>query len=293
MEAFYRSCKPYIDNLPNIDKQFAALLADSPHTNEIKQFITRFYLPVAYFHAYQRLKKRLYNERERLIEEASDLALETVEDILSMVEEGRFGFSGKVRFSTYLIGALATAIKPKNYIPDYIVSLGDKAVRLFYLIFIDYFDNKTAVEVVSNEFSASSDDIEAVLRRMYEVLKTKPIYKRFSLTQKPVQLDDFEPEIKDELLPIHEDPENDFLAVLIKEKTAKILYELTPIDRKILQRLFFSQAPPKQRDLAEELELKSIQYRITQAKNNFLDRAREEKLLDLYSLYREKVKSYV
>jgi len=292
MEQVYRTCRPYIDQLPEIDAAFSELLREKPHRNEIKRYITKYYLPVAYFHAYKRLNKRLYGEQ--LYEQATDTAINVITDIHRMLDEGRFKFEGRSRFSTYLIGALTTAIKPKDYIPAYIADMGFTAVRLFYLVFIDAYENETAVELVASETGASSttQEIRNTLQQMYEILKQKPIYTRLFEQKTTVALDDFDFDIRENLQPEYRDPEYHMTVGMIREKVELIMQHLAPLDARILERLYFSEIPPTQALLAAELKIKSVQYRITQAKQNFIDLGTTYHLFDLYTMYLEKVKAH-
>lgn len=146
---------------PAIDSGFLTLWTSQAGNSVIADYIRNNYFAIAYGFAATILKNRV--TRDNLEEEAANLALDVMSDIIKAAETGTLKFTGKSStFSTYIFAALKFKRSGKNkfYYPSEVKRKGLPAMDVYHYIFVEKYSDSEIISHIKGSFQISDEKIK-------------------------------------------------------------------------------------------------------------------------------------
>lgn len=248
----------------------------------MEAFVVRNYLPVAYIFALR--MNHALRDVEKLEDKVSDIAVEVVDGIVAKIRNNAFSFRGESRFSTYLWSAMKRSGRDKHYVPKAVSSLGPDAENAFRMIWCEGKSTTECRQLLMASADLDSGKTDEIIGSVTAAVRGTPA--AMVKVQGEIAADLSDP--AEGMIPTARDPgpEEQFLQSVLKERVETVLEQLDDEDREIITAHYVSGLSI--REIGRRMGLKSPQYRFTQARNSFLERAGKLDLEGLYNAAAEK-----
>ncbi len=148
-----------LSDIKSKNEGLRTLLDSNAGNSEIAGYIRDNYFEAAYYFAGIILQKKV--RPDSLNDEASSLAVNTMEDIITSAVKGRLNYSGDAEFSTYLYSALMNKYSGgrKFYYPSEVKRKGIYAMEVYRLLYVEKYTGGEIVNLLKGNLGITEEKI--------------------------------------------------------------------------------------------------------------------------------------